>query len=216
MSEEDENKTKEGWGEGESPPIARMVSEDAEEEERDEETSTESLDTSDGSDEDDDNPFPEDFPTSLFFGGNRQGRGDYTPVQVDHLFLSQMPSVLLLFSGRFFASGCRYIPSNPGYEMRYPGGLGNPGNLQGNVMISFMVDDECRGWVETYSEWTKKIKWMRVGRALGQDPAQFVFEVIRRGLIFQNRYWWMVVDWLHVLKPDMVWSGDDDIHIHQI
>ena len=83
-------------------------------------------------------------------------------------------------------------------------------------MISFIVDDECCGWVETYAERTMRIKWMRIGRALDQDAVQVVFEVIRQGLIFQNRYWWFVVDWLHVLKPIMAMPGDEGVHIHYI
>ena len=167
-------------------------------------------------DDNEDGPFPEDFPTSFVFGGNRQGRSDVTPMQVDHLFLSTMPSKLLVFCARFFESNCCYIPADEGYRLMYPGGLKNPKNLRGDVMVSFLVDDEWYGWVETYNEETRRIKWIRIGQALDQDAVQLVFEVIRRGLIFQNWYWWFVTDWLHVLKPVMNRPCDDGVHIHYV
>ena len=83
-------------------------------------------------------------------------------------------------------------------------------------MVSFLVDDEWYGWVKTYKEETRRIKWIRIGQALDQDAVQLVFEVIRRGLIFQNRYWWFVADWLHVLKPVMNRPCDDGVHIQYV
>ena len=83
-------------------------------------------------------------------------------------------------------------------------------------MLWFLVDDEWCGWVETYSETTRRIKWIRIGRALDQDAVQLMFEVIHRGLIFQNRYWWFVADWLHVLKPVMNMPRDDGVYISDI
>ena len=108
------------------PAVSR--DEDDNLEEMEEEESWEESDLS-SYDDNEDGPFPEDFPTSFVFRGNRQGRNDITPMQVDHLFLLTMPSKLLVFCARFFESKCCYIPADEGYQLMYPGGLENPKNF---------------------------------------------------------------------------------------
>ena len=36
--------------------------------------------------------------------------------------------------------------------------------------------------------------WVKVEEAKQKDPVQLYFEVLKRGLIYVDQYWWFVVD----------------------
>ena len=120
---------------------------------------------------------------------------DEHPMDWHHL--KYIPPRLLHFTADFVAHGAKYTPIYENYLMGRQESLEEGDKFAGPLMVSFkivgaeplvlIIEDQPR--------------WITIEEAMEIDDVQVVFEVIRKGLIFQNPIWWFVQDWLDIIEP---------------
>ena len=114
--------------------------------------------------------------------------------------LKYIPPGLLRFTADFVMHGGKYIPTYENYLMGRKEGLEEGDKFAGPLMVSFRIVD-AEPLVLVIED---RPRWITIEEALDMDDVQVVFEVIRKGLIFQNPIWWFVQDWLDVIEPRYV------------
>ena len=113
-------------------------------------------------------------------------------ILVGYDLLHAMPPDLHVLSSKFWSFFHSIEPADPEYPLPLVGGLRNPRNFNDYRMTGFYVAKNGQGWVLIREE--GDIEWHKVEEVKQKDPVQLYFEILKRGLIFVDSYWWFVVD----------------------
>ena len=114
-------------------------------------------------------------------------------ISVGYNFLHAMPPDLHILSSKFWSFYNSIEPVDPEYPLPLHGGLRNPSNHHEYRMTGFYVAKNGQGWVMV-RDMEHGTGWVKVEEAKQKDPVQLYFEVLKRGLIYVDQYWWFVVD----------------------
>ena len=79
------------------------------------------------------------------------------------------------------------------------------------TLLRFVPDEDREYWVQFYEEAKNKIVWTSLDNALATDMIQVIYEIMIRGMVFHDDYWWFVEDYDDIFLLEA--SSDSEIEV---
>ena len=156
---------------------------------------------------------PDDFPEELDeeepLLGTETTREARNPVE--YRFLKKMPFDVMDLFRFFWQSFHVLVPTIRGYRLPHAGGLSNDLNFEERKVWKMVIDDAGKGWVQFHFPTENTIVWYPMNEALAFDRVQVVYQVMKRGYIFHDKYWWFVRDYTDLFMKEGENDYDDEV-----